>query len=71
MDRIGTVFLTERPCGCYYETSHDVDSGDVCLIRARTCTSCFDSFFSMLENEMVDKRAQLTLELPLPEGDRR
>lgn len=62
--RVSAVLLTEHPCGCYYETSVDED-GEVCLIRARTCTSCFDTLLTMLEREMLDRQAQLTLDLPL------
>lgn len=54
--------LSEWPCGCYYETSLDI-SGEVCLIRAKTCGACFDQFHEMLEQLTLDKRSQLTLDL--------
>jgi len=67
---ISSVTLHEKPCGCYYETSLDM-TGEVCLIRARTCSACFDEFLTHLEREIIDHEMQLTLDLPsrrTPEG---
>jgi len=50
------------PCGCYYQTSYD-SIGEVCLIRAATCSSCFDLALAQLEKLTLDKRSQLTLDL--------
>lgn len=64
---VSAVFRTDHPCGCYYETSYDI-TGEVCLIRARTCTKCWEGFFSWLERECLDNDAQLTLDLASTHG---
>jgi len=62
MPELSQSTITEWSCGCYYETSLDI-TGEVCLIRAKTCTACFDKFHEMLEQLTLDKRSQLTLDL--------
>jgi len=52
------------PCGCYYQTSLD-ELGEVCLIRAACCSECFDLALQQLEKATLDRRGQLTLDLPL------
>lgn len=51
------------PCGCLYETEYASD-GEIILIRLQVCSACMDYKWEMLEQQSLDKKAQLTLPLP-------
>jgi len=62
------VVQTMYPCGCFSETTYSTD-GDMQLLRVQVCGECFDELHEKLENHTLDKRSQLTLDLP-SQGDR-
>jgi len=64
------IVVTEWDCGCWHEEGY-TSYGVLEHLRFQSCSDCFDSLAYYLDNLGVDKRAQLTLELPSPEGDRR
>lgn len=63
------VVQTLYPCGCFSETSYTTD-GEIDLIRVQVCGTCFDELHTKLDQHTLDKRSQLTLDLP-SQGDRR
>lgn len=59
--------LTVRDCGCFHESAYTSD-GELVMIRLQICGACFDAAGQFLE--ALDNKPQLTLPLPLAEGDR-
>jgi len=51
-------------CGCWHEHGVNRDTGNLELIRFQACTDCWDAVGRYLDNLDLDRKAQLTLELP-------
>lgn len=64
---ITQAITTYYKCGCYYERSYD-EVFDLVMINAKVCGTCFDEFHEHLSELMIDKQAQLTLDLPSATG---
>jgi len=61
--------VTEWDCGCWHEEGYDI-LGKLCHLRFQACELCFGELARYLDQLDVDKRAQLTLDLPSAKGDR-
>jgi len=64
------VVVSTWDCGCWHESAYS-SYGTLELLRFQACSSCWDSAVAYLDEIGIAERAQLTLPLPSPEGDRR